>query len=187
MSEKKTPIEGAASSKKTELAVTKKKPTAISKPPKKSSVLAQTTPSDLYRAFDNTFERFRDDFEDLFFPSTWVTPFALTPETRVPAVDLEDQGKCFLLKAEMPGFKKDDIEIDVQDDAIVITGEAGWKYDRKERDYICKERECKTFYREVDLPEEIKVDEVSANINDGVLEITLPKKTPKQKRKVKVA
>ena len=68
MSEKKTPIEGAASSKKTELAVTKKKPTAISKPPKKSSVLAQTTPSDLYRAFDNTFERFRDDFEDLFFP-----------------------------------------------------------------------------------------------------------------------
>jgi HSP20 family protein len=186
MSEKKTPVEEEAPSKKTELAVTKKKPTAISKPSKKPVELAPTSTSNLYQAFDDTFERFRDDFEDLFFPSTWVNQFALTPETRVPAVDLEDQGKDFLLKAEMPGFKKDDIEIDVQDDVIVITGEAGWKYDRKERDYICKERACKTFYREVDLPEEIKVDEVSANLSDGVLEITLPKKTPKQKRKVKV-
>ena len=187
MSEKKTPTEGAAASKKTELAVTKKKPTAISKPQKKPPVLAQTTPSDLYQAFDNTFERFRDDFEDLFFPSTWVSPLALMPETRMPAVDLEDQGKSFLLKAEMPGFKKDDIEIDVQDDAIVITGEAGWKYDKKEHEYLCKERECKTFYRTVDLPEDIKVDEVTANLTEGVLEITLPKKAPKQKRKVKVA
>ena len=186
MSEKKTPAEEAATSKKTELAVTKKKPTAISKPRKKPSVLAPTTPSDLYKAFDDTFERFRDDFEDLFFPSTWVRPFALIPEIRVPAVDLEDQGKCFLVKAEMPGFKKDDIEIELQDDAVVITGEAGWKYDKKERDYICKERACKTFYREVDLPEEIKVDEVTANLTEGVLEITLPKKMPKQKRKVKL-
>ena len=111
----------------------------------------------------------------------------LLPETRVPAVDLEDREKDFLLKAEMPGFKKDDIEIDVQDNAVVITGEVGWKYDKKERDYICKERACKTFYREVDLPEEINVDKVTANLTEGVLEITLPKKIPKPKRKVKVS
>lgn len=186
MSEKKKPAEGEAPSKKTELAITKKKPTVISKPSKKPANLAPATPTDLYQAFDDTFDRFRSDFEDLLFPSTWASTFSLVPEIRVPAMDLEDRGKDFLLKAEMPGFKKGDIEIDVQDDAVAITGEAGWKYDRKEHEYLCKERACKSFYRTVDLPEEIKVDEVTANLTEGVLEITLPKKMPKQKRQVKV-
>lgn len=186
MTENKKSAEGEAT-KKAELAVTKKKPTAISKPQKNPTVVARTTPSDLYEAFDDTFERFRNDFEDLLFPSTWASTFSLLPETRVPAIDLEDQGKDFVIKAEMPGFKKENIEIDVQEDSVAITGEAGWKYDKKEHEYICKERACKTFYRTIDLPEEVKVDEVTANLAEGVLEITLPKKTPKQKRKVKVA
>ncbi|HYA77355.1 MAG TPA: Hsp20/alpha crystallin family protein [Verrucomicrobiae bacterium] len=187
MAENKKPAVAEASSKKTELAVTKKKPTAIIKPKKKPATIARTAPSDLYEAFDDTFERFRNDFEDLLFPSTWASTYSLMPETRVPAIDLEDRGKDFLVKAEMPGFKKENIEIDVQDDSVAITGEAGWKYDKKEHEYICKERACKTFYRTIDLPEEVKVDEVTANLTEGVLEITLPKKTPKQKRKVKVA
>jgi HSP20 family protein len=187
MTEKKKPDEKEATSKKTELAITKKKPSAISRPSKKPTALASTAPSDLYQAFDDTFERFRNDFEDLLFPSTWASTFSLLPETRVPAMDLEDHGKEFVLKAEMPGFKKENIEIDVQDNAVAITGEVGWKYDRKEHEYLCKERACKTFYRTVDLPEEVKVDGVTANLTEGVLEITLPKKLPKQKRKVKVA
>ena len=93
---------------------------------------------------------------------------------------------CYLIHG-IRTFKKENIEIDVQDNAVVITGEAGWKYDKKEHEYLCKERACKTFYRTVDLPEDIKVDEVTANLTEGVLEITLPKKAPKQKRKVKVA
>jgi HSP20 family protein len=187
MSEKKKPAEKEETSKKTEIAITKKKQSAISKSPKKPNTLAPTAPSDLYQAFDDTFERFRDDFESLLFPSTWPSPLSLMPETRVPAMDLEDREKDYLLKAEMPGFKKENIEIEVEDNFIAITGEVGWKYDKKEHEYLCKERACKTFYRIVDLPEDIKVDEVTANLTEGVLEITLPKKTPKQKRKVKVA
>jgi len=186
MSEKKKPAENDTPSKKTELAITKKKPAVITKTPKKKPALAPTSPSDLYEAFDDTFERFRNDFEDLLFPSTLANTFSLMPETRVPTMDIEDRGKDFLLTAEMPGFKKENIEIDVQDNFVVITGEAGWKYDKKEHEYLCKERACKTFYRTVDLPEEIKVDEVTANLTEGVLEISLPKKIPKQKRKVKV-
>lgn len=186
MTEKKKPAEKEPTSKKTEMAITRKKPTTTGKPQKKPSGLAPTAPSDLYQAFDDTFERFRNDFEDLLFPSTWASTFSLMPETRVPAMDLEDRGKDYFLKAEMPGFKKENIEIDVQDNFVVITGEVGWKYDKKEHEYLCKERACKTFYRTVDLPEEIKVDEVTANLTEGVLEITLPKKIPKQKRKVKV-
>jgi HSP20 family protein len=183
MAEKKEPAKDTPS-KKSEIAIPKKKPTAIRKPQKKSSSLAPSANSDLWQAFDDTFSRFRDDFEDLLFPQTWANVLPFVPETRVPAIDLENREKDFLLKAEMPGFKKEDIEIEVQDDKVAITGTAGWKYDKKGKLYICKERACQTFYREVDLPEEIKVDEVSASLSEGVLEVTLPKKTIKQKRKV---
>ncbi|HYA77185.1 MAG TPA: Hsp20/alpha crystallin family protein [Verrucomicrobiae bacterium] len=186
MTEKKKPAEKEEPSKKTEITIAKKKPASISKVHRKPAVLAPVVPSDLYEAFDDTFERFRKDFEDVIFPSYWDKAMALLPETRVPAVDLEDNGKDYCLKAEMPGFKKEEIEIDVDNNSVVITGTAGWKYDKKEHEYICKERACKTFYRIVDLPEEIKVDEVSADLTEGVLQITLPKITPKQKRKIKV-
>jgi len=120
------------------------------------------------------------------FPSYWDKALSIFPETRVPPVDLEDREKDFLLKAEMPGFKKEDIEIEVKEDSIEITGKVGWKYDKKEQAYICKERACESFYRMVELPEEIKVDDVSAHLSEGVLEIKLPKKAPKQKRKVTI-
>ena len=125
-------------------------------------------------------------FEDLLFPSYWDRELSLFPETRIPAVDLEDREKDYILKAEMPGFKKEDIEIEVKEDSVEITGKVGWKNDKKEQAYICKERACESFYRMVELPEEIKLDEGSANLLEGVLEITLPKKAPKQKRKVSI-
>jgi len=60
---------------------------------------------------------------------------------------------------------------------------AGWKYDGKTKRYICKERECESFYRMVEPPEETKTDEVKAELKDGILEVALPKKAPKHKKK----
>jgi HSP20 family protein len=60
---------------------------------------------------------------------------------------------------------------------------AGWKYDDKTKKYICKEKKCESFYRMVELPEEIKTDEVEAELKDGILEVALPKKAPKHKKK----
>jgi HSP20 family protein len=185
MPKKKKPTEGNET-EKTEVAVTTKKAPASSKPREKPTALAPVAPLDLWRTFDDAFGRFRSDFEDLLFPSYWNRALSLMPETRVPAVDLEDREKDYLLKAEMPGFKKEDIEIEVKDDSVEITGKVGWKYDKKAQAYICKERACESFYRMVELPEEIKVDDVAANLSEGVLEITLPKKAPKQKRKVTI-
>lgn len=185
MTEKKKSVE-AEPSEKTDIAVEKKKKTPKSKSSKKPTAITPATPSDMWQAFNDTFERFREDFEDIIFPANWQNIFSIIPETRVPVVDLEDQEKQFLLKAEMPGFQKEDIEIEVTDDLVAVTGKAGWTYDKKGKLYICKERACKTFYREVDLPEEIKSDEVTASLNNGILEITLPKKAPKQKRKIAV-
>ena len=104
----------------------------------------------------------------------------------MPVKDLQDNEKEYVVTVEMPGFKKEDIELEVQDNSIPITGYAGWKYDEKGKLYVCKERACETFYREIELPEEIKIDDVKANLPDGVLDILLPKKAPKEKRKVSI-
>jgi hypothetical protein len=61
---------------------------------------------------------------------------------------------------------------------------ACWKYDDKTKRYICKEKECESFYRMVELPEEIKTDEAEAELKDGILEVALPKKAPKHKKAV---
>jgi HSP20 family molecular chaperone IbpA len=113
---------------KTEVAATTKKAPASSKPREKKTAMAPAAPLDLWRAFDDVFERFRSDFEDLLFPSYWDRELSLFPETRIPAVDLEDREKDYILKAEMPGFKKEDIEIEVKEDSVEITGKVGWKY-----------------------------------------------------------
>lgn len=171
---------------KADIAVPTKKTPVARKSKKKATAVAPAVPRDLWEAFDDVFGRFRSDFEDLLFPSYWGRALSLMPETRVPAVDLEDREKDYLLKAEMPGFKKEDIEIEVQDDSVAVTGRVGWKYDKKAQAYICKERACESFYREVQLPQEIKADDVTACLSDGVLELTLPKKAPKKRRKVAI-
>ena len=172
-------------SKKNEVAVKEKK-TSAAKTSKKTTELAPAPQTDVWEAFNDTFERFRQDFEDMLFPPTLQNAFTIIPEVRVPVVDLEDKEKEYLLSAEMPGFKKEDIEIEVKEDTVEITGYAGWTYDKKGKMYVCKERACKTFYREIELPEEVKTDQVTANLNEGILQITLPKKAPKQKRKIQI-
>ena len=184
MSDNKKQTPESNKPKTTELAVTKKAALPAKKSPRKPAAIRKTQPQDIWQAFDETFERFRNDFQDLLFPLS--DAMTVMPETRVPAIDLEDHEKEYVLKAEMPGFKKEDIEINVQEDAVEISAVAGWKYNEKEQAYICKERACKSFYRYVDLPEAVKVDGVNADLSNGVLEIMLPKKTPKKKRKIQV-
>ena len=107
------------------------------------------------------------------------------PETRVPAMDLQSREKDFLIQLDMPGLKKSDIELEVEPKSIEITGQVSWEYDEKKNEYLSKERACKAFYRMVNLPDEIKVDEVTASLNDGILTVISPRKIERgQKRKV---
>jgi HSP20 family molecular chaperone IbpA len=105
-----------ASQEKKELATVSRRRGPASLVPRRSS--------DLMRDFDRVFERFRRDFEDLLWPSERVfsRAFSMLPmaEVRAPHVDLEDRGKDFVLKAEMPGFRKEDISIQVTDDSVEI-------------------------------------------------------------------
>jgi HSP20 family protein len=175
---------------KKEIAISEKKSPTTERKAVKPATLMPYSPRQVWRNFDRLFEGFRSDFEDLLWPIERPVMRALSRlpaiETRVPYVDLEDRGKDYRLAAEMPGFKKDDVELHVTENSIEISATTGWKYDEKTKRYLCKERACESFYRMLELPEKIKADATEASLKDGVLEIILPKQAPKQKKKVQI-
>ncbi len=144
----------------------------------------------VWRDFDRIFERFRSDFEDLLWPSERLLDraYSMLPMMREewPSIDLEDKGKEFLLTAEMPGLKKENVDIEVEDQAVDMRGMATRKQDEKTDKYVRKERTAQSFHRRIELPEEIVTENVTANMTDGILELILPKKYTKEKRKVKI-
>lgn len=157
---------------------------------RRDSQLAPYDYVDPWRDTDSTFERFRSDLDLPLWP---MRPFPRIPfprmfsgETKVPYVDLEDRGEDFVLTAELPGFKKENIDLQITRDSVEINAATGWKQDDKTSSYVRKERGSRSVYRMIRLPEEVKTDAAEASLKDGVLEVALPKKILKQKKKLAV-
>ena len=169
---------------------TKKKEIVPAKQRKSSeSAIAPYSAPGLRWEFDRAFDRFRRDFEDMLWPSERLferLPAMRELQTEMPTLDLEDRGKDFLLTAEIPGFKKEEIEIQVQDDAVEIRGNKRASRDEKIKGYVRKERSSEQFYRRLKLPEQIKADSSEATLKDGLLELVLPKKAQKPKKKIDI-
>lgn len=144
--------------------------------------------------FEKMMESFEKEFEDF-----WERPpfyeheherhhFPMMPikETKTLSVDLEDRGKDYRLTVDLPGFKKEDIEVEVQDDSVMIRAQKAMAEEEKKKNYIRQERVSQAFYRRMPLPEMIKSEQAKANLTNGILEITLPKKVPKETKKLTV-
>lgn len=100
--------------------------------------------------------------------------------------DIKDEGDKYVLEADLPGFKKEDIKIDVEDDYLTITAERKSDYQEKNKkgSYVRCERSYGSYSRSFSL-DGIESDKISAKLNNGVLELTLPKQevvTPKSRR-----
>jgi HSP20 family protein len=162
----------------------KKKATPAKQKKRQASMLEPYRPSDLWINFDRAFERFRRDFEDMLWPAERF-PF-MSEFERMPIVDLEDKGDKFVMTAEVPGFKKNDVDISICGNTIEISGSKEKKSDEETKEYVRRERSSESFYRKITLPEEVKFEEVSADLKDGLLELTLPKKELKPKKKIPI-
>jgi HSP20 family protein len=92
----------------------------------------------------------------------------------LPQVEtLERDGKL-IVRADLPGLTKDDINVDITDDAIKIRGERRQEKEENEEGYYSSERSYGSFYREIPLPSGVNRDEANATFRNGVLEITMP-------------
>ena len=103
-----------------------------------------------------------------------------------PALDvLEDKNNLFVV-AELPGMRKEDIDISLQEGVLSITGERQAEA-RKEEETYRSERFFGRFHRSVTLPKPVSVDKIKASYKDGVLTVTLPKPEETKPRQIQVA
>jgi HSP20 family protein len=147
-------------------------------------------PSDIFTEMDRMLSDFRSEFQDLFDPwrSLWpiATPRMSLPQVRTPMSDLIDTGKGYKIRAEMPGIPKDKIDISIDKDSIEINAEAKTETDEEKKGYVRKERSYSSLYRKLSFPEEVVPDKAESTYQDGLLEVTVPKKTPTEIKKHKV-
>lgn len=113
--------------------------------------------------------RFLDDWSRRFFS----TPFF--GGTMTFRTDISDQGDSYLLEADLPGFDRDDIHIEVYGDDLVIRAERSSQQEEKKEQYLHCERSYGSCQRRFDVSG-IDVDGIHAKYKDGVLRLTMPKK-----------
>ena len=108
---------------------------------------------------------------------------------RVPPVDVFEEGEEVVLKAELPGMKKEEIEIHVTGTEVTFSGKKEKTEKLEKKDYHRFERTTGAFTRTVTLPAEVEIEKVTAKYENGVLEIRAPKAAPAKpaERKVEVA
>jgi HSP20 family protein len=125
------------------------------------------------------FPRWMERFEDLFadvWPPMW--PVLRIPEElamRVPPVDVYEEGGSVVVKAELPGMKKEEIDIHVSGNELTISGKKEKEEKVERKDYRRVERSAGMFSRTVSLPAEVELEKIGASYKDGVLEIRAPK------------
>ena len=102
-----------------------------------------------------------------------------------PAVDIFETEKNITLLADLPGVKSDDLIIDLRDNALTLTGDVAPWEGAQEQDRLI-EYEIGRYYRQFTLSEVIDQDKIDAQLNDGVLRLTLPKVEKAMPRKISV-
>jgi HSP20 family protein len=91
-----------------------------------------------------------------------------------PQIEAFERGGQFIVRADLPGLTKDDVKVEIHDDALTIQGERKLQSEEEREGFYRSERSYGSFLRSIPLPEGIKADEAKANFRDGVLEITMP-------------
>lgn len=129
-------------------------------------------------------EPFSTEFTRLF-NSLWDQPVA--SRAWVPEMDLVETDDQYLLKADLPGMKQEDVSIEFNDGTLTIAGERKIEYERKEKGFFRLERSFGKFSRSLALPEGVDPDKIGAEFHDGVLEIRIPKPEERKPRRIQVA
>jgi HSP20 family protein len=108
------------------------------------------------------------------------------PELKAPKIDVLDRETEVLVKAEVPGVEKKDLDISVSDNTVTIKGSTRREEKEEQGDYYRREISTGSFSRTVTLPAEVDGSNAKANFKDGVLELTLPKVEKAKRISVKV-
>ena len=152
---------------------------AVKKEPRELTV---SEPHRFLTPFEDMERWFEEAFRRPFFGPSWMPRIKL-PEIMgevSPSVDIFEDGNNVVVKAEVPGMKKDDIEVNLTQDTITISGHKKKQEMVEKKDFYRPERPFGSFTRKPRLSCDIVTDKAKASFKDGVLEVRIPKSpTPK--------
>ncbi len=132
------------------------------------------------------FRALREEMNSLFNRTTadwngdWLTHIS------APSLDLSETAESLQISTDMPGISAEDIDIEVSDNTIHISGERKEEKEEKGKAYHLVERRAGKFERTLTLPCAVQEDKITAECRDGVLTVTLPKSEESRARKIKV-
>jgi HSP20 family protein len=104
-----------------------------------------------------------------------------------PAVDVREDQDNFYVEAELPGMSKDDIELEVENNVLMLKGERRFERKEEKEDFHFIERSYGSFYRSFALPKNVDGENISAGYKDGVLTVTIPKKEEVKPKRVSIS
>ena len=158
---------------------------------KTNGTLQRWDPFGLFDTLQQEFEHF------LHRPYFWSSvpwpvifpPFTTGKMTFAPRTDVYEKDGMLVFKAEMPGLTKEDVQVEVADGDLVIKGESKAEKETKDAAYYRMERTYGGFYRRLPLPFEVKPEQITASLTDGVLEVQIrkPVSTKLEATKIPVA
>lgn len=166
------------------------KATATTEAGKAQQELQPAAPARLPSRFEE-FEQFFDQMLHRNWLHPWRTPWPSFPELpfpelKTPKIDIIDRDGEILVRAEIPGVDKKDLEISVADDSLTIKGETRTEEKEETGDYYRCEISRGSFSRSVALPAAVDGAKASATFKDGILELSLPKVKATQRHKIAV-
>jgi len=133
-------------------------------------LVTRYNPNNQMREFRRTFDLFNAMFNDVDARQT-----ERVNNDFIPAINTREGEYAYHVEVDLPGVSKDDIEIKVEDNTLIISGERKVKEEIKEENYYKVESRFGSFSRSFTLPEEVDIENIHAESSDGVLEVVVPK------------
>lgn len=126
------------------------------------------------------------DLFDRFFADTYPLPVLNEKNEWVPAFDIKENEKEYVVIAELPGIDTKDLDVTLSDGVLTVKGEKRQEHEEKRGDYHRIERRYGSFQRNFRLPGKVKTDAIDANYKDGILRLILPKTEESETKKIEV-
>jgi len=131
-------------------------------------------------------DAFRKDVDKLFNDFFFHSPGSLFKNEWEPSIDIEDEKGTIRVKAEIPGIDEKDLDVRIENNTLILSGEKKEGKKEEKKNYVYTERKFGSFYRSIDLPEGMKADKIKATFKKGILSIDIPKDEVVKPKKIAI-
>lgn len=137
------------------------------------------------KSMDMPLSRMREQLNQMFDPDFALTDFL--GGNWMPAVDVLEGKDRLTVKADLPGFRREDLEVSVHDNNLVISGQRRSEDEQKDGEFYRSERFYGKFHRSISLPYSVDTGKIEAKYRDGILTVVLPKSEQARAKQIQVA